>query len=190
MKPYEALPTSVRYGGRVYDLNLSYGAFYAALDALNDPRLLDGVKLSTALDLLVESPHPVDPGLLGAVVALIRDHRPHGDQRKLLDVEQDWGYICAAFLQVYGIDLYQDKTMHIMQFRALLESLPKNTKIADIVTIRGAEIPELNQHNAKQVAELTRLKALYALQYPGGNIQDGWARMFNALSARAVNRNA
>lgn len=189
MKPYEALPTAVEYKGKVYDLNLSYGAFYAALDALNDPRLMGAVRLSVALKLLVVSPHPDDPGLLSAVVELVKDRRPHRSDKPLLDVEQDWGYICAAFLQTYGIDLYRDKTMHILQFRALLESLPRNTKLADIITIRGTEIPEPNKHNGKQIAELTRLKALYALTPPEGSIQEGWAKLFDALSARAVKKN-
>ena len=72
------------------------------------------------------------------------------------------------------------------RFRALLESLPGSTKLAEIIGIRAAEIPAPNKHNAKQIADLTRLKALYALRGSEHSLQEGWARLFEMLSARAV----
>ena len=185
MKPYAELPASVWYEETRYELDLSYAAFYAALDALNDRRLMDAVRLETALDILVRGPHPADPGLLSAIIDLIKDDKPPSGEPKRLDIEQDWEYICAAFQQAYGIDLYTDKTIHILRFRALLESVPKSTKLAEIVGIRAADIPKPTKYNAQEIANLTRLKAYYALKGDTRSLQDGWARLFEMLEARA-----
>jgi hypothetical protein len=102
-----------------------------------------------------------------------------------MDIEQDWGFICAGFQQAYGIDLYSDKTMHIMRWQALLQGLPKGTKLMDIINIRAMPIPEANKHNADQIAEITRLKALYALKSTANNFQTGLGGLFDLLEARA-----
>lgn len=185
LKPYDGLPDSVEYDGRTYGLDLSYAAFFAAVDATEDPRLDDVVKLRTALDILVTDEHPLDPGLLQAILDLLRDDKPKDDGPKLMDITQDWHYICAAFQQAYGINLYEDKSLHIVRFRALLQAIPKETKLSEIIGIRAAPIPAPNKHNQQQIAELTRLKAIYALRGNKSSLQEGWARLFEMLSTGA-----
>ena len=102
-----------------------------------------------------------------------------------MDIEQDWPYICAGFLQAYGVDLYADKSMHILQFQALLQGLPGDTKLSEIIGIRAAEIPAATKYNSKEIARLTRLKALYALRGKGKDLQTGLAGLFELLEARA-----
>lgn len=191
MKPYEILPEKIEHDGKTYRLDLSYAAVFAAADALADERLTPDIKLRTALEILVPVKHPDDPRLLTAIFDLIKDERPRPKQnRKLMDIEQDWGYVCAGFQQAYGIDLYQDKTIHIVRFRALLEGLPKDTKLSEIIGIRGADIPAPTKYNQKQIADLTRLKALYALRGSETSFQEGLERLYKMLSARAVKKNA
>lgn len=185
MRPYDRLPEAVEYQDRIYPLNLSYAAVIAAGDALDDRRLDGQTRLDAALEILVRGQHPSDPGLLQAVLDLLRDDRKPPDGPKTLDIRQDWDYICAAFQQAYGIDLYADKTLHILRFRALLQAIPKDTKLAEIIGIRAAPIPTPNKYNQKQIAELTRLKGLYALRGDESSFQDSLARLFDLLSARA-----
>ena len=125
------------------------------------------------------------PELLRAVYDLIKDDRPKSTGPKYLDIEQDWPYICAAFQQAYGIDLYADKGIHILRFQALLQSLPKDTKLIEIIGIRAAKIPTANKHNADQIAELSRLKAQYALRGTEKDFQSGLASLFDLLEAEA-----
>ena len=191
MKPYEILPEEIEHNGKTYRLDLSYAAVFAAADALADERLTPDIKLCTALEILVPVKHPDDPKLLTAIFDLIKDERPRPKQdRKLMDIEQDWGFVCAGFQQAYGIDLYQDKTIHIVRFRALLEGLPKETKLSEIIGIRGADIPAPTKYNQKQIADLTRLKTLYALRGSETSFQEGLERLYKMLSARAVKKNA
>lgn len=187
MTPYERLPESLEHNGTLYALDLSYAAYFAAADALQDERLDDRTKLQTALSLLVQYPDPPqDPELLRAIFALVRDEAPRkSDGPKTMDLVQDWPYICAAFQQAYGIDLYEDKSLHILRFRALLQAIPKDTKLAEIVGIRGAKIPKPTKYNQEQIADLTRLKSIYALRGSASTLQDGWAKLFDMLQVRA-----
>ena len=186
LRPYDPLPAAIEHNGISYELDLSYAAVFAATDALQDARLDDLTRLRAALSLLVEGPQPPDdPELLGAIVALIRDENRHDTGPKTLDIVQDWPYICAAFQQAYGIDLYEDKSLHIIRFRALLQAIPKDTKLAEIVGIRGAKIPKPTKYNQEQIADLTRLKSIYALRGSASTLQDGWAKLANTLIARA-----
>ena len=186
LRPYDALPDSIDHNGQTYGLDLSYAAVFAATDALQDTRLDDLRRLRAALSLLVDGPPPPDdPELLGAIVALIRQEDRHDDGPQTLDIVQDWPYICAAFQQAYGIDLYADKTIHIIRFRALLQGLPKDTKMAEIVGIRSAKIPAATKYNREQIADLTRLKSIYALHGSKVSLQEGWAKLAETLIARA-----
>ena len=185
MKPYKGLPDEVEYQDTTYAVDLSYSVFFAVADILEDARFNDAQRIRLALDMFIGEDAPLDPDLLRAIYELVKDDRPKSDGPKYMDIEQDWPYICAGFMQAYGIDLYNDKTMHVLQFQALLQGLPKDTKLAEIIRIRSAEIPAANKYNAKEIAELTRLKAIYALRGTEKDFQTGLAGLFELLEARA-----
>lgn len=185
MKPYDPLPDSVEYEGTTYSLDLSYSVFFAVADVLKDDRLMNGQKVKIALDMFVIGDHPTDYALLSSIYDLLKDDRPKFGGPSYMDIEQDWNFICAGFMQAYGIDLYQNKDMHILEWQALLQGLPKNTKLMDIIGIRAMEMPEPNKHNAKQIAELSRLKSQYALKGSLKDFQTGLGGLFDLLEARA-----
>jgi len=185
LRPYDRLPEAVEYEGKTYTIDLSYAAFLAACDATADDRLSPQLRIKTALDLLVDDPHPDDPALLQAIMELLQDDRPKHTGPRVMDIRQDWPYICAAFQQAYGIDLYQDKSLHILRFRALLQGIPKDTKLSEIIGIRAAKVPAPNKHNQEHIAELMRLKALYALRGSGSSVQESWGNLFALLEQRA-----
>ena len=187
MTPYERLPEAVEYQGETYQLEMSYAAYFAAAGCLSDDRLTERLRLETALEILVTDPHPVEVDLLRAILDLIRDDRPKSTGPKTMDIEQDWPYICAAFQQAYGIDLYADKGIHIMRFLALLRGIPEDTKLSEIVKIRATPIPAPTKYNQERIAELTRLKAFYALRGSEQDLQAGLAKLFNLLQSRIEN---
>ena len=185
MKPYDPLPYEVEYNGQIYAVNLSYSVFFAVADVLQDPRLNDPQKAQIALDMFVTDPHPIDMGLLSSIYDLLKDDRPRYGGPTYMDIEQDWPYICAGFQQAYNIDLYGDKSIHILRWQALLQGLPKDTKLMDIIGIRSMEVPAPNNHNAKQIAEITRLKSIYSLKKTAVNFEAGLGGLFDLLEARA-----
>ena len=137
LKPYERLPVAIEYQGKSYALDLSYAAVFVAADVLDDVRMDPRTRVEVALDILVKDPHPVDDGLLEAVTELLREDRPKPVGPKTMDIEQDWPYICAAFQQAYGINLYEDKTMHVMRFRALLQAMALPHKLRGPIENNG-----------------------------------------------------
>jgi hypothetical protein len=54
-----------------------------------------------------------------------------------------------------------------------------------VIGIRAAKIPTANKHNADEIARLTRLKTIYALQGTEKDFQTGLAGLFELLEARA-----
>lgn len=184
MKPYDPLPNTIEYGGDIYPLNLSYSVFFAVADVLRDERLMNGQKLKIALDMFVTGAHPIDTELLSSIYDLLKDDKPTSGE-SYMDIEQDWHYICAGFQQAYGIDLYSDKDMHILRWQSLLQGLPKDTKLMDIISIRAMDMPEPTKHNAKQRAEIARLKSMYALNKNKIDFQSGLGGLFDLLEARA-----
>lgn len=74
--------------------------------------------------------------------------------------EYDDGYIYAAFLEQYGIDLTAVDYMHWWQFRALFKGL-HDCKLTEIMGYRAAKTD--NKMPEKQKAHLLELKQVYAL---------------------------
>lgn len=56
---------------------------------------------------------------------------------KVLDYIEDGEYIYSSFLQAYNIDLVDVEELHWHKFKALLLGLPDNTKIKEIMSMRG-----------------------------------------------------
>lgn len=182
MTLYDRLPDRVTYKGRVYQLDLSFRKVLAVADLMEDD-LPDEVKLKIALNLLVPVKHPVEPDLLMVIIDLIRPDRPPKKQKqKVIDLKKDWQYIYAGFMQSYGINLFRDD-LHYLEFLALLNSLPSNTRMSQIIDIRTKPIPKPTKYNQEEIARLTQLKAEFTLADPG-DFQKGLNRLFDALKSQ------
>lgn len=184
MNLYERLPDSVTYEGKTYSVDYSARTVLLAFSVFQDPDLSDVLQVETALDLLIEDRHPIEADLLRAILEPLKPKQKRTDGPQYMDIEQDWDYIYAAFRQAYGIDLNAD-SLHYLEFIALLESVPKTTKLAEIISIRARDVPTPNKHNQKEIQDLLRLKAIYALHKKPTDMRDAWGRLFETLSKRA-----
>lgn len=77
--------------------------------------------------------------------------------------EHDAGYIYAAFVEAYHIDL-TEKRLHWWQFRALFLALPESTQFRKIVGYRVMKIPAKLPKDQKQFYQ--RMKRLYKIPEP------------------------
>ena len=84
-------------------------------------------------------------------------------QERAYDFEQDDGYIYAAFLAQYGIDLQDVEFLHWWKFRALFLGLNEQQ---EIVKIMGYRTMDLNGFSKAEKAHYGRLKALYRIKKP------------------------
>ena len=107
------------------------------------------------------------------MAAFFDAHESDGMPRAM-DFEQDAALIYSAFRQAYGIDLHAEiGRMHWLTFLALLEGLPGDTRFSDVVSIRVRPLPDPTKTNAKERAELMRLKQKYAVRVSEDERQSG-----------------
>lgn len=152
-----------------------------------DNDLPEEQKIDLMLHYLIDGKHPNDPGLLNVICELLfPKQKKRGDDQKSFDFVQDSAYIYASFRQAYNINLFHELgKMHWWEFRALLDGLPENTRLARVIHIRTRELPKPTKHNAKERAEIMRLKQLYALEISAEererNLQNGLRKMAAAM---------
>lgn len=185
MRLYEDLPDRVEHRGKTYKLRPEWPSVLAALDCLYDEKLSDTEQIACALDILIDGHAPLDSGLLKAVFETLSPPQPGPKEPPVMDFAQDWDLIYAGFWQAYGIDLFEHRDMHWVQFSALLRGLPGDTRLADVIEIRQTEIPAPTKDNGKYRAKLAQLKAKYAIHKRSTSLQDGLAGLFNTLKAQA-----
>ena len=71
------------------------------------------------------------------------------NDRQLYDIEHDAKLIYAGFRQAYGIDLYeQHGKLHWIKFKALLAGLPKDTRFAEVTSLRAWEPSKVDYDTA------------------------------------------
>ena len=158
---YRPLPYSVDYEGKTYKLTPAYDnvlSMFADVKGVPEhciPEIMGYY--------LLEEPSS-DAGLLQAVsdVLFTKQKARH---EKSMDFIQDGPLIYAAFRQAYGIDLQEERgKMHWWQFTALLQGLPSDTRLVEVMQIRLKPMPAPTPHNAQERAQLARLKQEYALE--------------------------
>ena len=99
----------------------------------------------------------------------------------LLDYKKDAGLIYCAFLQGYGIDLFEMQgKLHWAKFLTLLNNIPDETRLAKVIGYRGMNLPAANMHNRHEIMRLRELKDIYRLEKTQEQVND---RINNALSS-------
>lgn len=196
-KFYERLPQWVEYGGKRYRLNLTVANVLRYIDLCDDPQSFNDREITEiGFAWLVRGGKRLSVTHKAEILALVVRQYVSPPRRQLnnykpqsvVNFYHDSGYIYAAFMQTYGIDLYQQaEKLHWCRFLALFDGLPEECVIKQIMGIRAREIPLPNSYNHGDIQRLTELKALYAL--PAENkpedTQSGWNRLFDILEANA-----
>lgn len=90
------------------------------------------------------------------------EEEPKTEKKRLYHLTYDGEYIYAAFLQAYGLDLFEEHNrLHWRKFNALLVSLPEGTKFTDIIKIRAWK-PSKGE-SSEYKADMRRLQREYRL---------------------------
>lgn len=114
--------------------------------------------------------------------------RHHTKQSRIpvLDFEEDGDYIYASFMQDYHIDLIEEQgKLPWKKFIYLFNGLSDQTKIKQVMKIRGMDMPQYNGKNGKYIQEIQELKSYYALPVRGGGGQSGLDLLFSTLEGMA-----
>lgn len=164
-------PDQVEMNGERYKIRTDFRISILFELMMQDDELDDTTKVRKGLELY----YPILPGDLYAAVDtalwFYRCGREETEVQKrmaarrgkspLYSFEHDAGYIYAAFLSSYGIDLQDIKYMHWWRFRFLFNSLPKDCEFVRIMEYRGVNISDNMSKEYKDF--YTKMKRMYAL---------------------------
>ena len=183
MKLNDALITSFSIDDKEYDIDLSFNKVLDVFEILNEEEmtpleqaqlivhLLTGQELYDIKEVvdcwiyikehfLEIEKETVQYDLLGNPMPKAKDEE---EREKLIDFEQDAEYIYASFLQAYGINILKvQNKLTWTEFKALLNALPDNTIMQQIIEIRAWK-PEYGGDKNK----MRKLQVKYSLEKEG-----------------------
>ena len=183
MRLNDPLVTSFLYKNKEYDIDLSFDTVLDAYDIL-DSDLRGDEKANLCLRLVlddqeydpndaidmwnyiylsfihVESKEVVKKDLLGNPIPVPKEEK---ENKRLIDFTKDANYIYSSFMQAYNINLIDEQgKLHWKEFLALLDGLPSNTKMREVMRIRDWKP---SKHDSKEYKEQMReLQEFYALE--------------------------
>lgn len=182
------LPVTVPLAGKMFPINTDYRTGILFEQLLLDPLMPDDEKLNTVLvlyygknifSMLVDMDTVQDA--LNGIMWFYRcgtdmdtvdpdtedDEEPSGKDPPF-SYEHDAGYIYAAFIEAYGIDLTKNR-LHWWQFRALFLGLPETVLFCKIMGYRTMEIPPKMSKDKKRFYQ--RMKRIYKLPEPAERVR-------------------
>ena len=162
MRLQDTLPEGVTVDGKFYRMDFDFRNVLKMIEILDRDDMIPEAQAYKALSFLQKRPKNAVKVLEAVKILLFKAPRKKGGQ-KVTDWVQDAPLIRAAFMQAYGIDLYQDK-VHWIEFTELLNAIPEGNRYSEIVGIRARPMPEPTKWNQKEREWLLRAKADYALE--------------------------
>ena len=185
MKINELTQKCVTVDGVSYRADFSFNAVLDACQILQETAMSEKDRQDLVLWLVCPDKIPSckKPAVLAAYFNSLDGKQRPGE--KVLDFEQDAGYIRAAFLQAYNVDLEVEiGRLSWWKFSELLSGIPSNTKLAEIIDIRTRPIPARTKTNGEYINALLRAKAACAIKSQA-NLQESLNRMFDAMKQMA-----
>lgn len=190
----EPIQDRIYIGKRRFRVNAAFD-IVLEVQRLYKEELPDGVKVVEALKMFGIG-RPERFGVTVCAEALndiykncinTKQRPPVRQKVPVLDFEEDGEYIYASFMLDYGIDLIDMQgILHWKKFIALFQGLSDQSKISEVMRIRGMDVPKFNGKNQEQIQKIQELKSYYALPVKGGGGQNGLDLLFSTLERMAV----
>ncbi|MCH5192984.1 MAG: bacteriophage Gp15 family protein [Oscillospiraceae bacterium] len=165
------LPAAYEYGDRVYELQTDFRDWIRFDLLLTDPDICIGEKAEKLKEIIFPVV-PDDDNIMDFIMWFYNcgeTRQQSGEknqtakkQSPVYSYEHDFGYIFAAFMELYGIDLVSVPYLHWWKFKALFASL-HDCKFTDIVGYRSERITSKTPEYRKQF--LKDMKKTYALPH-------------------------
>jgi len=180
MKLNDPLITTYEYRGNNIPIDLSFDNILDVFDALATPNLYEFELAEICLILLFGEGviqqddymtvwndvydtflNPVDEQF--TEYDILGNPMPKKKEKKLISLEKDAELIYASFLQSYGMNLFSEQSkLHWQEFKALLNGLPENTIMKQVISIRSWEPKEGESKEYKE--NMKRLQQMYSLE--------------------------
>ncbi len=187
----EPLPTSLHVGDEDIPIDTDFRTGILYEMAVMDPELTAQEKLFVALNLFfgdrassIDAEEAIPPMLEYAKCGRTQKRaQPSGSARfvaKAYDYEHDGGYIYAAFLAQYGVDLCDIPYLHWWKFKAMLDGLTEEHVFTKIIGYRTMEIDDKLPKKQKEFYK--KMKKLHALPIDtGANADEIFAEAIGSI---------
>jgi hypothetical protein len=153
------------------------------MDTLARDDIIEGAKAYRALKCVMKHPPKNAPAVLTELKKILfPEQKKQAEHKKITDFDQDADLIRAAFMQVYGINLFRDR-LHWLEFTCYLSGLPEGSRYCDILGIRARPMPNPTKYNAEERQWLMKAKAEYALQMTDKEQREQYARNVGNLAS-------
>lgn len=182
MKLNDLLPTTFVYKGTEIDIDLSYDNIldvFDVLDMKDELLMVDILELCLVLlfgEDVIEQEDYIE--VWNEVYNLFFETKEETfvqydlagnpmptkktEEKSTINLEKDAEYIFASFYQTYKINLFEEQSkLHWIEFKALLQGLPEDTIMKQIIRIRTWEPSEHDSAETKE--EMAKLQAYYSL---------------------------
>lgn len=177
------LPAYLTVCGEDYPINTDFRTWIKIEEVLSNPSISSVDKVIDIFSLTFTSSVPSDAK--EALLAIAKFLSPFNSFEKgkeytkdttspLFSFSQDGGFIYAAFLSQYGIDL-TSTNLHWWRFLSLFSSLT-DCKFTQIVNIRGINLASVSDSNQKGF--LRKLKRIYRLKSNSSDISSEIEKIF------------
>jgi len=169
----DGLPETVSINGEEVPVETDFRAWVLMEQLFFDERVGDADRLLLACGLVLPEGYPPSAAAYEAVCGFYlagerkrpagKNRRKKGAQPRAYDFGEDWGYIYAAFLQQYRIDVTDPELrMHWWKFRALMNALGEETTMSRIIACRTRDLSKIKDRELRQ--HYAELKAYYTLK--------------------------
>jgi len=175
----EKLPDELTIDGKQYDIHTDF-RIWIQFSQLAFSGKSDAVALAQMLALVFkELPQAKPEEIFSVLLDFYSFQKPNTataqekSSKRVFDYDADAGYIYAAFLQQYGIDL-TSINMHWWTFKTLFDSLSEETHFGKIMQYRCTDISQIKDKEMKKFYQ--KMKRVYAL--PDNRTEDEKERDF------------
>lgn len=170
----DQVPEWVSIGGKRYDIRTDFRISVLFELLIQDDRFSEEEQTARALALYF---YELPEDLTAAVRSIMWFYRCGQDEdkrsrsvksnsKRVYSFEHDAGYIYAAFMTQYHIDLQDIEYLHWWKFRAMFQSLSRQTEFVRIMEYRSVEINDKMSDGQKDFYR--RMKQMYALPRADG----------------------
>lgn len=169
---YEPLPESVVVGGNSYRVKTDFRNWLKLIDLVHDNTIDEVSKSYLYKEWYADLPPENENDLLSGLIDFltmkglqeVKNKKGASDakQRQTLSYSIDAPFIVSAFLECYGINLFdQSLKMHWWQFRILLDGLPDHTEIQKRRSYRSIDLSQIR--NKKERERIKKIQSQIAL---------------------------
>ena len=117
------------------------------LSMLDNDDIPDAVRISCVIETILAEGEEIPPDLyldaFSAILDYLKGFPVEGGTKSrepVFSYSQDHAYVVAGFRQAYGMSLEDIHKTHWWEFQALLSGLPEDTRLSQVIALRGREI--------------------------------------------------